>query len=115
MPKNVPKQVAPGSSSGKVVRPSKRREMAKKGLAKHGISVRLACVVYGISDTCYRCQAKLNRENALVTDSLREAHADSQTLGFWIVLLVSAQCEVLRLEPQACVPHLPGAKIEYGY
>lgn len=52
-------RVAPGSPRGKVVRPSQRREMARKGVAKHGISVRLACVVYGISETCYRYQAEL--------------------------------------------------------
>ena len=44
--------------------------MAKKGVAKHGISVRLACVVYGISETCYRYQATLDEENALVADWL---------------------------------------------
>ena len=44
--------------------------MAKKGVAKHGISVRLACVVYGISETCYRYQATLDGENALVADWL---------------------------------------------
>ena len=42
-------RVAPGSPRGKVVRPFQRREMAKKGVAKHGISVRLACVVYGMA------------------------------------------------------------------
>jgi len=42
--------------------------MARKGVAKHGISIRLACVVYGISETCYRYQAKLSGENALVAD-----------------------------------------------
>src|SRR5690606_37076082 len=38
---------APGSPGGKAVRPSQRREMAMKGVAKHGLSIRLACVVYG--------------------------------------------------------------------
>lgn len=28
----------------------------------------LACVVYGISETCYRYQAKLDGENAVVAD-----------------------------------------------
>ena len=44
--------------------------MAKKGVAKHGISVRLACVVYGYGETCYRYQATLDGENALVADWL---------------------------------------------
>ena len=44
--------------------------MAKKGIAKYGISIRLACVAYGISETCYCYQAKLDGENALVADWL---------------------------------------------
>ena len=102
--------VAPGSPLGKGVKPSQRREMAKKSVAKHGISVRLACEVYGISETCYRYQATLDGENALVADWLLKLTQTHKRWGFGF--LVSAQCEVLRLEPQACVPHIPGARIE---
>ena len=66
--------------------------MARKGVAKHGISIRLACVVYGISETCYRYQAKLDGENALVAD--------------WLLKLTQAH------KPQACVSYLPGTRAE---
>lgn len=45
---------------GKLFWPSPRREMAKKGVEKHGISTRFACVAYGISESCYRYQPKLS-------------------------------------------------------
>ena len=40
--------------------------MANKGVSKHGIIVRLACVVYGISDSCFCYQAPLDGDNPLV-------------------------------------------------
>lgn len=55
--------------------------MARKGVAKHGISIRLACVVYGISENCYRYQAKLDGENALVADWLLKL---TQTHKRWV-------------------------------
>ena len=65
-----PLRECPKRGADPVVRPSQRREMARKGVAKHGISIRMACLVYGISETCYRYQAKLDGENALVADWL---------------------------------------------
>lgn len=44
--------------------------MAPRGVAKHGISIRLACETYGISEPCYRYQRKLNGENAQMADWL---------------------------------------------
>ena len=37
-----------------MVRPSSRREMAKNAVAARGISIRLACEVFIVSETCYR-------------------------------------------------------------
>jgi putative transposase len=61
--------------------------MAKKGVAKHGISVRLACVVYGISETCYRYQATLDGENALVADWLLKLTQTHKRWGFGLCFL----------------------------
>jgi hypothetical protein len=44
--------------------------MAKKAVSKHGISIRLFCEVYGISETCYRYHARLSDENGRVADWL---------------------------------------------
>src|SRR5690606_28692245 len=78
---------APGSPGGKAVRPSQRREMAMKGVAKHGLSIRLACVVYGISETCYRYQAKLNGENALIAEWLLKLTQAHKRWGFGLCFL----------------------------
>lgn len=42
--------------------------MVRKGIAKYGMSIRLACETYGISETCYRYQARLDGENAVIAD-----------------------------------------------
>ena len=62
--------------------PSQRREMAKKGVAKHGISVRLACVVDGISETRCRYQTTLDGESALVADWLLKLTQTHNRWGF---------------------------------
>jgi hypothetical protein len=48
--------------------------MAKEAVSKHNITIRLACASLGISETCYRYQAKLSDENAVDNEYLR-AHA----------------------------------------
>ena len=61
--------------------------MARKGVAKHGLSIRMACVVYGISETCYRYQAKLSGENALVADWLLRLTQTHKRWGFGLCFL----------------------------
>jgi len=46
-----------------VVKPSRRREMAQQVVEQQSVSVRLACLAFGISQTCYRYQAKQSAEN----------------------------------------------------
>lgn len=61
--------------------------MAKRGIAKHGISIRLACEVYGISETCFRYQAKLNGENAVIADILLKLTQANKRWGFGLCFL----------------------------
>jgi len=44
--------------------------MAKKAVEERQVPIRLACVAFGISETCYRYQAKLSDENAEIADWL---------------------------------------------
>ena len=44
--------------------------MARKLIDRRGLSIRLACEIFGISQTCYRYRAKLSHENALIADWL---------------------------------------------
>jgi putative transposase len=53
-----------------MVRPSQRREGALQAVQGRGVSVRLACQAFRISETCYRYQAKAAQENAQIADWL---------------------------------------------
>ncbi len=44
--------------------------MAKKALVEHALNIRQSCQVFGISETCYRYEAKLSVENAEIADWL---------------------------------------------
>ena len=53
-----------------MVRPSHRKEMAQKAVSARGLSVRLVCRAFGISETCYRYRPILSGENAEIADWL---------------------------------------------
>jgi putative transposase len=46
------------------VRPSRRREMAKKAVEERNTCIRVACEAFRISETCYCYERKLDAENA---------------------------------------------------
>ncbi len=66
--------------------------MARRAVAQHAISIRLACKAFGISETCYRYQAKLSDDNALIAQQLIELTEEKFRLGLWFVLLVFTAC-----------------------
>ena len=45
--------------------------MAKQTVDTHGISIRLACDIFQVSQTCYRYSAKRNAENEEIARWLR--------------------------------------------
>ncbi|RMF48255.1 MAG: IS3 family transposase [Anaerolineae bacterium] len=67
---------------GKVVRPSHRREMARRAVKEKSISIRLACEVFGISETCYRYKARLSEENARIARWLIRLTREEPNWGF---------------------------------
>jgi putative transposase len=70
-----------------VVKPSQRREMANTAIAKHRVSVKLACLAFQISETCYRYQPKLSKENALIADWLIRITHNQRNWGFGLCYL----------------------------
>ncbi len=44
--------------------------MAQHAVARHAVSIRLACTAFGISETCYRYQVKLSDDNVLIAEQL---------------------------------------------
>ena len=65
-----------------MVKPSRRRELAQKAVQSHSIAIKLACALFGISETCYRYQAKLSDENALIADWLLRLTTTHRSWGF---------------------------------
>jgi hypothetical protein len=69
------------------VRPSRRREMAKEVVALRGLSVRLACDVFAVSESCYRYEAKRNAENEKIADWLVRLMDNNRNWGFGLCYL----------------------------
>lgn len=70
-----------------MVRPSLRKEMAKQAVEKKGISIRLACSAFVISQTCYRYSPKLSEENELIADWLIRLTNNQRNWGFGLCFL----------------------------
>jgi len=62
--------------------PSRRHEMAHQAVAARGMSIRLACTAFMISETCYRYQPKLSDENAEIADWLIRLTHNRRDRGF---------------------------------
>ena len=65
-----------------MVKPSRRKEMALRAVATQGTSIRLACSAFGISESCYRYQPKLDAENAEIADWLIKLTDKESDWGF---------------------------------
>lgn len=69
------------------MRPSQRKEMAKKAAVTHDATTRLVCFAFGISQTCYRYQAKLSSENIDIADHLIRLTHNQRNWGFGLCFL----------------------------
>jgi len=70
-----------------VVRPSRRREMAKVSVGNGLLCIRAACSAFTISETCYRYQPKLSDENAEIADWLVGLTSRQRNWGFMLCFL----------------------------
>lgn len=70
-----------------MVKPSLRREMAYKAVAKARCSIRVACVTFSVSESCYRYQAKLSSENTEIADLLVRLTQHQRNWGFGLCFL----------------------------
>ena len=71
----------------KVVKPSRRREMAQWAVQSKTVSIRLACQAFGISQACYRYQAKMSAENEVIADWLIRLTGNQRNWGFGMCYL----------------------------
>ncbi len=70
-----------------MVRPSRRREMAREAVRARDIPVRLACEMFAVSQTCYRYGAKSNVENERIADWLVRLTDNQRNWGFGLCFL----------------------------
>ena len=61
--------------------------MAKRVVAERGISIRLACLIFSVSQTCYRYEAKKNAENEQIADWLLRLTDNHRNWGFGLCYL----------------------------
>ena len=61
--------------------------MAQCAVRERGVSIRLSCRAFGISETCYRYQAKLNDDTALIADWLLWLTYTNRPWGFGLCYL----------------------------
>ena len=61
--------------------------MAKHYVESRGASIRLACLMFSISRTCYAYQPKLSDENALIADWLIRLTHNQKNWGFGLCFL----------------------------
>ena len=70
-----------------MTRPALRRGLAQKAVARHGVSIALACRAFVVSKTCYRYSPLLNDENEQIADLLVRLTQARKTWGFGLCFL----------------------------
>ena len=70
-----------------MVRPSHRCEMARQAVQTRGVSIKLACQAFQVSETCYRYRPKRNLENDLIASWLIRPTENRRNCGFGLCFL----------------------------
>ncbi len=70
-----------------MVRPSRRREMAQKAVLEKGVSIRTACEIFSVSQTCYRYRPKSSSDNDLIAQWLLRLTDNHRNWGFGLCFL----------------------------
>jgi putative transposase len=61
--------------------------MAQDAVKGHGVSIRLACNTFGVSESCYRFEPKLSHENAIIANWLIRLTESQRNWGFGLCFL----------------------------
>ena len=79
-----------------MIRPALRRGLAKKAVARRGVSIALACRTFDVSETCYRYSPFLSDENEEIVDLLVRLTEAQKTWGFGLCFCTYATCRAIR-------------------
>lgn len=85
-----------GSHGQKVVKPSLRKQMAQEAIRNRNISVRFACQLCVVSESCYRYQPKLSEKNSVIADWLIRITDSQKNWGFGLCYLYLRNVKGLR-------------------
>lgn len=69
------------------MKPAHRRNLAKRAVSECGLSIRLACQSFAISERCYRYEPKLSDENAEIANWLVRLTQWQRNWGFGLCFL----------------------------
>jgi putative transposase len=61
--------------------------MAKRAVQEKGVSIKLACEAFQVSETCYRYQPKCRAENDVIADWLIRLTENRRNWGFGLCFL----------------------------
>jgi putative transposase len=61
--------------------------MAQKAASQHHVSIGLACEIFGVSETCFRYEAKNNVQNELIAGWLIRLTDNNRSWGFGLCFL----------------------------
>jgi putative transposase len=61
--------------------------MAERAVKEKGVSIRLACEIFSVSQTCYRYQPKFSSENELIAQWLQRLTDSHRNWGFGLCFL----------------------------
>ncbi|MBK7656944.1 MAG: IS3 family transposase [Betaproteobacteria bacterium] len=68
-------------------RPSRRREMAQRAVQQRSVPIRVACVAFMVSESCYRYESKHNAENEEIANWLIRLTDNHRNWGFSLCYL----------------------------
>ena len=86
--------------------------MTGNAVARRGVSIALACWIFGVSETCYRYGPKLKVENEENADLLVGLTDARKNWGFGLCFLHLRNVKGPSVEPQTRLPHLLRAGAE---
>lgn len=70
-----------------MVAPRSRRDLAIRAVSSRGLSIKMACTVFGISATCYRYERRLSSENDEIAEWLVRLTTSQRNWGFGLCFL----------------------------
>lgn len=70
-----------------MVTPSRRKQMAQDAVRSRNVSIRFACHLFVVSESCYRYQPQLNEENEVIADWLLRITGSQRNWGFGLCFL----------------------------